>query len=105
LDSESGTDAESGKLARCCGDAPACFGMLCCASVLWMLANLRCSRSTCARAPVCTRLPEVWYASPEELRQGKQGARPAHALASARFVEQLMQGPAAAFAACALRAG
>ncbi len=29
MDSESGTDAESGKLARCCGDAPACFGMLC----------------------------------------------------------------------------
>ena len=47
LDSECGTEAESGKEVRM-GDAggSAGLGVACCASVLWMLANLRCSRST-----------------------------------------------------------
>ena len=38
MEERSGDAGGSGALAVCC-----------CASVLWMLVNLRCSRSTCAR--------------------------------------------------------
>ena len=62
LESECGTEEDSGKEARM-GDAggSAGLGVACCASVLWMLANLRCSRSTCARPRTAPQIsPAVW---------------------------------------------
>lgn len=44
---EEGTEDRSGEARGSAG----LFCVCCCASVLWMVANLRCRRSTCAADP------------------------------------------------------